>query len=333
MPQIQKGTTYSAINNLVNFTNLNNLVDSSTLLNGAITEQSAMTVNTVASADSVLLYDLSAVALRRPTVGDVLNSNLPITTSAISGGAGVDLVITPIATYKVDVAGAFEADSINSVGATTVGGTFGVTGAFTASSTLAVTGTTTLTGATTVGSITTNGTVTANGTVNITGAIQYNGTPVFGLYEVAYEQIPEFNATVAGNQPAVWTSNAFTKPSDEIWVFELDYHYTANIGYSIQHGARYASQTLYTGTYKFLEFDVTVNSNSYVIRNKLARWVEGVGITLTAETVKIDASCPTFANLKMFFTATSSFTIAPFCFGQVNGIAPSIFRIYKYKTA
>lgn len=209
MAQISKGDTFTN-GEQVTAARLNQLVDSSTLLAGAILDQGAMTANTVAATDSVLLYDLSATALRKPTVSDVLNSNLPVTTSAITGGAGVNVVITPAATYKVDVAGAFEADSSTIVGAATVGGTLGVTGAvtasstlgvtgaLTASSTLAVTGTTTLTGAATAGD------VTASGTVNITGAIQYNGTPVFGMYEVV-----RYNAN-----PTV----ALTKPADEIWV-------------------------------------------------------------------------------------------------------------------
>lgn len=128
MAQISKGDTFTD-GEQVNGSRLNQLVDSSTLLAGAITDQGAMTANTVAATDSVLLYDLSATGLRKPTVSDILNSNLPVTTSAIAGGAGVDVVITPAATYKVDVAGAFEAESANVVNALTVGGVINGTGA------------------------------------------------------------------------------------------------------------------------------------------------------------------------------------------------------------
>ena len=196
MAQISKGDTFTD-GEQVNGSRLNQLVDSSTLLAGAILDQGAMTANTVAATDSVLLYDLSATGLRKPTVSDILNSNLPVTTSAIAGGAGVNVVITPAATFKVDVAGAFEAESSNIVGNETIGGTLAVTGALTASSTLAVTGTTTLTGAATVGN------VTASGTVNITGAIQFGGTVVYSMYEVT-----KHTAITA----------ALTKPADEIWV-------------------------------------------------------------------------------------------------------------------
>jgi hypothetical protein len=208
MPQINKGDTF-ANGEQVTGTRLNQLVDSATILPAIITDQTNLTANTVATVDSVLLYDLSATALREATASDLLNSNLAVTTSSITGGAGVNLVITPASTYKVDVAGAFEADSSTIVGAATIGGTLGVTGAvtasstlgvtgaLTASSTLAVTGTTTLTGAATASD------VTASGTVNITGAIQFGGTVVYSMYEVT-----KHTATTA----------ALTKGADEIWV-------------------------------------------------------------------------------------------------------------------
>jgi hypothetical protein len=128
MPQIFKGDTFTN-GEQVTGARLNQLVDSATLSAGAILDQGAMTANTVAATDSVLLYDLSATALRKPTVSDVLNSNLPIRTSAISGGTAVDLVLTPAAGQKVDVAGAFEAESANVVNALTVGGVINGTGA------------------------------------------------------------------------------------------------------------------------------------------------------------------------------------------------------------
>ena len=137
MAQISKGDTF-ANGEQVTGARLNQLVDSSVIIAGAITEQSAMTVKTVASNDSILLYDLSATALRKPTVGDLLNSNLPISTSSVTGGAGVDMVITPASGQKVDVAGAFEADSINITGNFTTVGTMTVDGLVTFNATSAV---------------------------------------------------------------------------------------------------------------------------------------------------------------------------------------------------
>ena len=239
MAQISKGDTFTN-GEQVTGGRLNQLVDSAVILSGVITDQGAMTANTVASNDSVLLYDLSATALRKSTVGDLLNSNLPVTTSAITGGAGVNVVITPAATYKVDVAGAFEADSINSVGAATVGGTLDVTGNATfaagvggTSAIKIATGTTAerpaspvagqlrfnttsnalevYSGTTWINGVT-SGSATFDGTVNITGAIQYNSTPVYGMYEVV--------KYVANPTPAL------TKGTDEIWVVNIQGQYS-----------------------------------------------------------------------------------------------------------
>ena len=94
MAQFSKGDTFTN-GEQVTGARLNQLVDSATLLAGAITDQSSITANTVATGDSILLYDLSATALREANVSDLLGSNLPVTTSAITAGANSDVVITP----------------------------------------------------------------------------------------------------------------------------------------------------------------------------------------------------------------------------------------------
>ena len=94
MAQFSKGETF-ADGQQVTGARLNQLVDSATLLAGAITEQTNITAGTVASGDSVLLYDLSATALREANVSDVLGSNLPVTTSALTAGTNSDVVVTP----------------------------------------------------------------------------------------------------------------------------------------------------------------------------------------------------------------------------------------------
>ena len=234
MAQISKGDTFTN-GEQVTGARLNQLVDSATLSTGAILDQGAMTANTVAATDSVLLYDLSATGLRKPTVSDILNSNLPVTTSAIAGGAGVDVVITPAATYKVDVAGAFEADSINATGNITVGGTLGGTSAI-----KIATGTTaerpaspvagqlrfnTSTNALEVYSGTlwingvTSGSATFDGTVNITGAIQYNSKPVWGIFEwVSSGYSYSGSGTLGGFTGSKYQSTAVqTKADTERW--------------------------------------------------------------------------------------------------------------------
>jgi hypothetical protein len=234
MPQISKGDTFTN-GEQVTGARLNQLVDSSTLLAGAITEQGALTANTVAANDSFLMYDLSANALRKPTASDILNSNLPITSSSISGNGGVDLVITPPAGKKVDVAGALEAESNNVIGNETVGGNLSVGGTLTVvggingtSAVKIATGTTAerpaspvagqlrfnttsnalevYSGSTWINGVT-SGSALFDGTVNITGVIQYNGTPVYGMYEVV--------KYVTNPTPAL------TKGADEIWVVNL----------------------------------------------------------------------------------------------------------------
>ena len=94
MAQLSKGDTFADGQQLT-ATRLNQLVDSATITAGAITEQTNITANTVASGDSILLYDLSATALREANVSDVLGSNLPVATSAITAGANSDIVVTP----------------------------------------------------------------------------------------------------------------------------------------------------------------------------------------------------------------------------------------------
>ena len=94
MAQISKGDTFTD-GQQVTGARLNQLVDSASLLAGAITDQPNITAGTVASGDSVLLYDLSATALREANVSDVLGSNVPVVTSSITAGNTNDILITP----------------------------------------------------------------------------------------------------------------------------------------------------------------------------------------------------------------------------------------------
>jgi hypothetical protein len=150
MAQISKGDTFTN-GEQVTGARLNQLVDSSVLLVGAITDQPNITANTLEATDTTIVND--AGTLKEATIGDILNSNLPISTSSITGGAGVDIIVTPAATKKFDINGALEAESINTIGAVTIGGAATVTGA------LGVTGATTLTGGIS-GNTTVNGNLT-----------------------------------------------------------------------------------------------------------------------------------------------------------------------------
>jgi hypothetical protein len=133
--QISKGWTYGITGDAaqVTHTNLNSHVDNASLLIGAITDQS---INSISNdTDKILIAKSDGISLNSQTKADFTKS---LTTQTINGGAGVNLVITPASTYKVNVAGAFEADSINSIGATTIGGTLDVTGDINSQSTGAV---------------------------------------------------------------------------------------------------------------------------------------------------------------------------------------------------
>jgi hypothetical protein len=158
MAQIQKGDTFTN-GQQVDATRLNQLVDSSVLLVGAIVEQPNITPNTLEATDSTLVND--GGVLKEATIGDILNSNLPVRTSSITGGVGTDIVITPNVGNKVDVAGNAEVDDLTVTDDLTVGGDAGVTG------NLSVTGTSIL-----------NGNVTANGNVSVSGSLSSGGIPV-----------------------------------------------------------------------------------------------------------------------------------------------------------
>lgn len=99
MPQLNKGDTF-ADGQQVTGTRLNQLVDSATLVPGAITEQGAVTANDIQTADQLLIYDNSAAALRKATVGDVFGASIPlnaetITANTLTARANQDIVLTP----------------------------------------------------------------------------------------------------------------------------------------------------------------------------------------------------------------------------------------------
>jgi hypothetical protein len=73
MPQFNKGDTFSD-GQQVTGTRLNNLIDGATLLVGAIADQPSLTANTLESTDGLIVND--AGALKKATIGDILNSEL-----------------------------------------------------------------------------------------------------------------------------------------------------------------------------------------------------------------------------------------------------------------
>ncbi len=114
MAQIQSPETY-ADGQQVTAARLNNQTNGAILLPGAVTDQTAI-AGGVASNDTLIVHDTSTSTLRKATTAELLSSGAPITTSAITAVAGSDLVITPSAGQKVDVAGFIEADSLATTG-------------------------------------------------------------------------------------------------------------------------------------------------------------------------------------------------------------------------
>lgn len=86
MAQLNKGTTYSAGNSTVTITNLNALVDSATLLVGAITEQAAITTSQINSLSSAQIVLETGGLLRSATLSQAVNGTL-------SGATNGDLLI------------------------------------------------------------------------------------------------------------------------------------------------------------------------------------------------------------------------------------------------
>lgn len=81
MAQIQGGETFS-IGQQFTATRANNHVNGATLLPGAISDQPDLAANSLEAGDKILVLDTSVLpspALREASVGDVLNSGLPVT--------------------------------------------------------------------------------------------------------------------------------------------------------------------------------------------------------------------------------------------------------------
>jgi hypothetical protein len=314
MAQISKGDTF-VDGQQVTGARLNQLVDSSVLLVGAITDQPSITANTLVATDSTIVND--GGVLKEATVGDFLNSNLPITTSSVTGGAGVDIVVTPAATRKLDIAGAFEADSINSVGATTIGGN------------LTVTGSSTLTGNVIAdNAFTSNGVASFAGTANFTGTLQVGGSVGYVLYQTYEETLTSWTASSTGVQSAVVTTASFTKPSDEVWIFEIEGTWSMVRGYGASYAFRYSTETFRTGGYLKIDSDYSSGVTSSVSRSIYHSWTVPAGTALTARTVVTDVYAGSGSALNMFRNTSLVTDII-----TTGSLPVSKFRIYKYKTA
>ncbi len=304
MAQISKGDTF-VDGQQVTGARLNQLVDSSTLLVGAITDQPSITANTLEATDTTIVND--AGTLKEATIGDFLNSNLPITTSSITGGAGVDIAVTPAAGQKVDVNGDFEATTSNTTGNATIGGSLTVTG-----------------GSTLTGNVIADNGFTSNGVANFTGALQVNGTVGYVLTEVVEETVTPFTATsVAQTYVVLFTSASYTKPSNEIWCVEivgsLQYNTQGYFGFKLKRTS--GAVNLVGG------FDVDSATTAQDQHSPLSlSAIENTGTSFT--------STYTFEMAYNLSGYTLGVGQTSYIGGVLTATIPSTkFRIYKYKTA
>ena len=83
MTQISKGDTFTD-GEQVTGARLNQLVDSSQLLIGAITDQSAVSASSVQGSEYVLVTDSGTGTLKKAEVFDILGSSLPIVASTVT---------------------------------------------------------------------------------------------------------------------------------------------------------------------------------------------------------------------------------------------------------
>lgn len=92
MPQISKGDTFADQQQLT-ATRLNQLVDSATLLVGAISEQTPITANTLTSSDTTIVNNSGS--LKKATVGDFFGSGIPLVSPSLTSTANNDITVTP----------------------------------------------------------------------------------------------------------------------------------------------------------------------------------------------------------------------------------------------
>jgi hypothetical protein len=275
--------------------NLNAHVNNAQLEPGAISDHPALP-DPLASGDQFLVNDVSATpdVLKSITAGSLFSSGLPITTGAIAGNIGADLVITPAAGQKVDIAGNLETNDLNAVGNATIGGNLTVTG---------------------------NLSGVFSGTANFTGALQVNGAVGYVLTEIVEETVPPLTLnSVANAWTVLFTSASYTKPSDEIWHIELEgilrFDITGYVSYKLKRttgavdltGSCQVDHAPYGTTGKFAPLYISANENT--------------GTSFTS-TYTFEMSYPlTGYILGVGYTAIFAVTVPA-----------TKFRIYKYKTA
>jgi hypothetical protein len=225
MAQISKGDTFTD-GQQVTGARLNQLVDSSVLLVGAITDQPSITANTLQATDTTIVND--AGVLKEATIGDFLNSNLPVTTSSITAGNTSDIVITPndgtIVTGQaytsgdgltVTVTSTAHILAVGQIILVTAAGT-GYNGTFRVATVATNSFTYVMTTAATAGggslSYTKKGLVKNPANESVAGNLYVDGTSVVASSYVAGNQIVAGNSAVTGNLAVTGTATFNNAP-------------------------------------------------------------------------------------------------------------------------
>jgi hypothetical protein len=133
MAQIQSPETY-ADGQQVTAARLNNQTNGAVLLPGAVTDQTAISGG-VASADTLIVHDASASAIRKATVTELLGGGTPVVASSVTGVAGSDLILAGASGQNVEVSG-----NLDVTGNEVISGSLTVTGNTTLDASLDVNG-------------------------------------------------------------------------------------------------------------------------------------------------------------------------------------------------
>jgi hypothetical protein len=167
------------------------------------------------------------------------------------------------------------------------------------------------------------------GNSNFTGTLQVNGQVGYMLIGITEHAIPQIVPTTNVLVNSMYTSPTFTKPSDEIWVFELIVAVWGRQRYSHEWAGRYGSQTPQVGAYLFYTrlheeggFDAITN-NIFCYR-----WVAQNGVSFTNETIRVDGFGSTSSVFTFGKNVGTGYVIPNTCV-----LNSSFFRIYRYKTA
>ena len=160
----------------------------------------------------------------------------------------------------------------------------------------------------------------------------YNGSSWssgYTLYEVYEETLPTWAAVSAGINNAVVTTASFTKPSDEVWVFEVDGSWSLVRGWGASYAFRYSTETPQTGAYLEYHMDYSSGVTSPVVRSIDHTWTVPAGTALSARSLVFDAFAGSGSQLTLFKNTSLNGYTALITTGSLPA---SKFRIRKYKT-